>query len=269
MKLSHYFTAFVVGALLAGTALTAWLPRAAAAPSPAETPTPTLALAGDTCDTGRAVNVSGAAVVNVTPDRALIQLGVISRDVTPAGVQAANTAAIQRVLDAVRALDVPDKHIATDRYIIYPIYEDYDDLTPKGYRIDNIVAITLEDVGKASQVIATALEAGANQVQDVQFYTSELRRYRDQARDLAMTAALEKAEALATAGGAQLGCLMEINENSWSSYYGMGRGGRGSAAWTQNVVQDAPTGEAASDESPISVGQIAVRAEISARFSLK
>jgi len=164
---------------------------------------------------------------------------------------------------------VPDKSIATDRYIIFPVYDNYDDMVPKGYRIDNVVAVTLEDVGKTSQVIEAALEAGANQVQDVQFYTSELRRYRDQARDLAMKAAREKAEALATAGGAQVGCLMDINENSWSSYYGSGSVGRERATWTQNVVQNAPANRVPSDETPISVGQIAVRAEISASFSLR
>ncbi len=261
MKLARYLSVFVVGALLV-VALTAWLPGVAPSPVAAER------AATESCDTGRTVNVSGTAAINLAPDRALIQLGVVSTDVTPTGVQAANTAAIQRVVDAVRAMGVPDRHIATDRYIIRPIYEDYDDLVPKGYRIDNVVGVTLEDVAQASQVIAAALEAGANQVRDVQFYTSELRRYRDQARDMAMTAAREKAEALAQAGGADIGCLMTINENSWSSYYG-GSGGRERATWTQNVVQEMPANQAASDEPPISVGQIAVRAEINATFSLK
>jgi hypothetical protein len=268
MKLARYLSVFVVGALLV-LGLTTWLPRTSAAPATATPSAPVTSAAGETCEAGRAVHVSGTAVINVTPDRALVQLGAISTDLTPAGVQKSNTAAIQRVVDAVRALGVPDKSIATDRYIIFPVYENYDDMVPKGYRIDNVVAVTLEDVGKTSELIAVALEAGANQVQDVQFYTSELRRYRDQARDLAMKAAREKAEALATAGGAQVGCLMDINENSWSSYYGSGWGGRDRAAWTQNVVQNAPADQVPSDETPISVGQIAVRAEISASFSLR
>jgi uncharacterized protein YggE len=133
-----------------------------------------------------------------------------------------------------------------------------------------MVAITLENVDKTSEVIMAALKAGANQMQDAQFYTSQLRRYRDQARDMAMKAAREKAEALVKAGGAQLGCLMEVNENSWSSYYGSWWGGRERAMWTQNVVQNAPASDQSlSDEVPISVGQIAVRAEVTVKFSLK
>jgi uncharacterized protein YggE len=259
----------VLSAALA-LALTTWLPGALAAPPAQATPTPDSVSTGDACDTGRHVSVSGAAVVNVTPNRALIQLGVTSTARTPGDVQQDNSIAVQRVLTAVRALGVPDRHIATDRYIIYPVYEDYDDFVPKGYRIDNVVAITLEEVDRASEVIAAALEVGANQVQDVQFYTSDLRTYRDQARELAMTAAREKAQALAKAGGAKIACLMEITENSWSSYYGSWWGGRQSAAWTQNVVQNAPSGEGQdAGDTPLSVGQIAVRAEINARFSMK
>ena len=101
----------------------------------------------------------------------------------------------------MRALGVEPKDIATDWYVIEPIYEDYDSLYIKGYRINNMVAITLRDVSKTSQVIAAALDAGANQVVNVDLYTSELRKYRDQARDLAMKAAAEKAQALASAAG--------------------------------------------------------------------
>lgn len=269
MKPYHILMALILAAGLVPAVATG-LPQAMAAPQWQTTPTPEAAPAGDVCDTGRNVNVSGAAVVNVTPNRALIQVGVTSTGRTPRGVQQDNTTAVQRVLAAVRALGVPDKLIATDRYIIYPVYDNYDDFVPKGYRIDNIVAITLEDVDRAGEVIAAALEVGANRVQDVQFYTSDLRTYRDRARELAMTAAREKAAALAQAGGAEIACLMEINENSWSSYYGSWWGGRQSAAWTQNVVQNAPAGEASGgDDAPLSVGQIAVRAEINARFSMK
>jgi uncharacterized protein YggE len=229
---------------------------------------------GDVCNTGRSIHVTGAAVVNVTPDRALIKLGVESNDRTPGGVQAMNTRAIREVIDAVRALGVADKDISTDNYIVYPVYDDYNSLRIKGYRIDNVVAITLKDVSRASDVIVAAFRAGANQVLDVQFYTSELRRYRDQARELAMTAAAEKAQALAKAGGTETGCVMQIGENSWSFYTGWWGSRRNQSMMTQNVVQNAaPNSEggdqAGSDEGPISLGQIVVRAEIDASFSLK
>ena len=241
----------------------------AAQPTPTPQATPT---SQTTCDSSRMVQVSGTAVVNVVPDRALIQLGVQSNDVTPRAVQSANTAAIQKVIESLQSLGIQPKDIATDWYIIEPIYEDYDSLYIKGYRINNVVAITLRDVSNTSNVIAAALEAGANQVVNVEFYTSELRKYRDQAREMAMKAAQEKAKALAEAAGAETGCVLTINENTWSYYNGWWNG-RDRNLWTQNAVQNASPSAGAetgtNSEEPVSLGQISVRAEVGVTFGLK
>lgn len=224
------------------------------------------------CDTGRAIQVSGTAVVNVIPDRVLIQLGLQSNGRTPQAVESANSATINKITRALKAQGVEGKDIVTDWYVIQPLYNDYDSLSIKGYRIHNIVAITLRDISKANKVIGAALAAGANQVVDVEFYLSDLRKYRDQARDLAMKAAREKADDLASAAGAETGCVMNINENTWSQYYGGWNGGQSRELWTQNVLQNAaPAGEAGSltDSGPIHLGQVSVRAEVSASFSLK
>lgn len=223
------------------------------------------------CNTGRSIQVSGTAVVNVTPDRALIQLGVQSNDRTPTMVEAANSAAIKKITDALKALGIAEKDIVTDWYVIQPIYDDYSSLYISGYRIDNIVAITLREISQVNQVIIAALEAGANQVVNVEFYLSDLRKYRDQARELAMQAAREKADDLAQAAGTETGCVMNINENTWS-YYNGGWYGQSRDLWTQNVMQNAaPAGEtgALAEGGPVSLGQISVRAEVSASFSLK
>jgi uncharacterized protein len=241
-------------------------PAPTAMPAAAPTPEPTAS-----CDSSRSVQVTGGATVKVAPDRALIQLGVQSNGRTPRAVEAANSAAIQKVLKALQAQRIAAKDIATDLYVIEPIYEDYDSLYIKGYRINNIVAVTLRDVTQTGPVLAAALEAGANQVLGVEFYTSDLRKYRDQARQLAMRAAQEKAQDLASAVGAEAGCVLSISENSWSYYNGWWYG-RSQNAMTQNVVQNAPSGDAASaqlGDEPVSLGQISVRAEVSASFGLE
>ena len=42
-----------------------------------------------------------------------------------------------------------------------------------------MIAITMRDVNKIIDAIAAAFGAGANQVVNVEFYMSELRKYRD------------------------------------------------------------------------------------------
>ncbi|CAG0950945.1 26 kDa periplasmic immunogenic protein [Anaerolineales bacterium] len=228
------------------------------------------------CDSSRSVQVSGVAVVNVTPDRALIKLGVQSNGRSAKEAQARNSATIKQVVKALKSLGIEAKDIATDWYTIEPLYEDYDSLRIKGYRIHNIVEITMRDVTKSNDAIVTAFQAGANEVVDVQFYTSELRKYRDQARELAMKAAREKADALSSAAGADVGCVLTINENTQSNFYGGGWWwygyGSNQNLMTQNVVQNAAPagGESPTlDDGPLSTGQISVRAEVMASFGLK
>lgn len=232
---------------------------------------PALLASNGSCSTGRSIAVSGTAVVNVTPDRALIQLGVQSNGRTPQMTEAANSATIYRVIKAIKKIGVDEKDIVTDRYVIDPIYKDYDSLTIEGYRIYNIVAITLRDIDLVNEVIIDALSAGANQVINVEFYLSDLRKYRDQARDLAMIAAGEKASDLAEAAGAKAGCVLSINENTWS-YFSGGWWGSSRDLWTQNTVQNISSNSGQGDSSefgPVNLGQISVRAEVNASYALE
>ncbi len=246
----------------------------------AATPTPT-AIAPqpsqtDTCDPARSIQVSGVAVVNVTPDRALIKLGVQSNGRSAKEAQAKNSATINKVTRALKALGIEPKDIATDWYTIEPLYKDYDSLYIEGYRIYNTVEITMRDVGNTNDAMVAAFQAGANQVVDVSFYTSELRKYRDQAREMAMKAAQEKADALASAAGSGVSCVLTISENTQSNFYYGGWGWYGYNSnqnlMTQNSVQNvAPSGSKSPtlDDGPLSAGQISVRAEITASFGLK
>jgi len=226
---------------------------------------------GVVCDTGRSIQVTGTAVVNVIPDRVLIQLGVQSNGLTPRMVEDTNSATMGDVIDALKELGIDEKDIVTDWYLIEPIYDDYSSLYIKGYRINNMVAVTLREIRQVNTVVIAALEAGANQVINIEFYLSDLRKYRDQARQMAMQAAREKADDLAQAAGAETGCVMSIHENSWS-YYNGGWYGQARDLWTQNVMQNAaPSGEtgALTETGPVDLGQISVRAEVSASFSLR
>ncbi len=244
----------------------------------ADTPTPTLQTQPTQtpiCDKERTIQVTGTAVVNVAPNRALVKLGVQTNGRSAKDVQTKNATAINKVTFALKAMGIEAKDIATDWYTLEPVYDDYEDLHISGYRIHNVIEVTVRDVKKTNDLIAAAFQAGANQVIDVEFYTSELRKYRDQAREMAMTAATEKASALAQAAGSGTGCVISINENSWS-YFNNGGWWYGSNnnqnLWTQNAVQNvAPTGGETStlEDGPISAGQISIRAEISATFGLK
>ena len=98
--------------------------------------------------------------------------------------------------------------------------------------------VTLSDLSKFEDLLSGVLDAGANYVHNVKFQTTELRKYRDQARALAIKAAQEKATALAGELSQELGEPVTITEeqSSWQSWYGYGWGSGWSSNPSQNVV---------------------------------
>jgi hypothetical protein len=108
------------------------------------------------------------------------------------------------------------------------------------------------------------LEAGATSVDGVEFSVTNLRELRDRARDLAVKAALEKAEAMSESAGVRVGNVTGIHEDSWYSGYFGWWGGRNQWTNVQNVVQDlAAEGAITLEDGSISLGQIVVKAQVS------
>jgi uncharacterized protein YggE len=213
----------------------------------------------------RSVSVSGSSAIRVQPDRVVVVFGIETFAKTPSGSQAENAELSRKVLDTIRAHGVKERDIATDHFNLQPEYEDgYYHRRIVGYWTLNTIAVTLRDVEKLEPVMIAALEAGATSVDGVEFSVTNLRELRDEARELAVKAALEKAQAMATAAGVRLGNVTSISENDWHyGYLGYWRiSGR---QWTnnQNVVQDLATeGAITLEDGSISLGQIVVKAQV-------
>lgn len=218
------------------------------------------------------VQTTGAAVIRVQPDKATVRLGVQTFALTPRESQAKNTRIVNQVLQAIRDEGVPAQDIATDYYAIRPEndYKQQGERSIVGYWTDNAVVVTLHEVDRLSSVLTAALEAGATTVDDVTFSTARLRELRDQARAMAIKAAMEKARDLSGAVNLTTGDVQNISENSWSYYYGMWNS-RGQ--WTnaqQNVMQVAPSsGAPALDDGEFSLGQIVVQAQVNLTVAIK
>jgi uncharacterized protein YggE len=129
--------------------------------------------------------------------------------------------------------------------------------------------VTLRDLDKFEALLADALEAGVNYVHGIQFRTTELRTHRDEARALAISAAKEKAEALAGELGQEVGDpkMIEEVQNSWWSGYNSWWGANLANGMTQNVIQEMGTGILSGDGS-LAPGQISITARVSVTFQL-
>jgi uncharacterized protein YggE len=160
----------------------------------------------------KVVRVVGSAEVKVSPDRAVIELGVQKQNANAGAAKRAADAAARKILAALHANGVDEKDVQTTYLSLQP--ESY---TKKGVRVSyfeaqQTMAITVRDLGRLDSLLEAIIQAGGNRIDSIVYETSELRKYRDQAREMAVKAAREKAIALAQALGQEVGKAHSIEE---------------------------------------------------------
>lgn len=217
----------------------------------------------------RPITTTGEAEIKVAPDQVLLILGVETWDKNLTVARQQTDARVQRIIALAQSLGVESRYIKTEQIQIEPRYRSgsYTEGDFIGYFIHKTIVITLKDITRFEDLYAGALDAGATHVHGIQFRTTELRKYRDQARALAIQAAKEKASALSGELGLKITKPQSISENhsGWWAWYG---NRWWSGGMTQNVVQNV-SGGAASEEGAFAPGQISVTANVSVTFDME
>jgi uncharacterized protein YggE len=216
------------------------------------------------------ISVSGEAEVLVVPDEVVLTLGVESFDRVLKTAKTANDNAIARTIAVARGYGIPAEYIQTDYLGIAPVHRNSEiALELLGYDVRKTVVIKLRDISKFEGLLTDSLDAGVTHVHMIDFRTTELRKYRDQARTMALKAAQEKAALLASEAGHTVGAVESIGEASYGyfSSYGSWWGSR-YAGQTQNVSQS--LGETSlSNDATMAPGQISIRASVHISFALQ
>jgi uncharacterized protein YggE len=161
------------------------------------------------------IRVMGEGLITTSPDRAQIDVGVLTQAQHSQPAAAQNAKQLDAVLNALRKLLGPGADIKTINYSLNPNYQYHPDgaqPTITGYTATNVVRITLDDLPKMGAVIDTATAAGANNVQSVQFTVRDPQRVRAQALREAALAARAEAEALASALSLKIIRVLAVEE---------------------------------------------------------
>jgi uncharacterized protein YggE len=209
--------------------------------------------------------VSADAEIYVKPNRVRLTLGVSERSKDLRAAKERMSETLQKAIAFCKTNGVQDKHIQTSYLSIYPDYR-YDDDKAKSllrhYALTQSFTITLEDPDKYETILYSLLGMGINNVQNVSFTTSELRKYRDEARLAAVQAAQEKAKLLTEAAGLKLGKVVNIQEGQIAHI---------AARISQNVAP-APAQAAAATAGlgeGFALGTIPVKAEVTMAYELE
>jgi uncharacterized protein YggE len=170
----------------------------------------------------RVVRVIGAADVRAVPDRAVIEIGVEKQDASATVAKRAADDAARRILADLRASGIEEKDIQTTFLSLQPQFNYRKGMKMSYFVASQTLSITLRDISRLDVIVGSLIKAGGNRIDSIEYGTSDLRKYRDQARDLAVKAAREKAQALAHALGQEIGKAYSIDEvaepaNSYSA----------------------------------------------------
>jgi uncharacterized protein len=211
------------------------------------------------------ISVSGEAVVYVKPDKITITFGIHTLDKEIQQAKNSNNDILKKALVAIKECGVPEKEIQTDHLSIEPRYDDRYG-SPQhflGYAVQNTFSVTLSDAAKVDELVTGVLAAGVTSIQGIEFQTTELKKYREEARELALKAAREKAEKMAAVLGQSIGAPLEVSEHGASGWWS-GRSWNVAA----NRVQDM-RGNSGEVPETVVFGKISVSAGVSVIFELK
>jgi len=218
------------------------------------------------------ITVAGEAVVNVKPDKIVITFGIETSDADVNTAKQKNSELMKKAVGVAKDCGVHEKDIQTDQLSIEPRWKNgYEQQGFVGYFAHNTVMVTLSDLAQMDKLITDALQAGINRLEGVDFQTTEFKKYREEARELALKAAKEKAEKMAAVLGQTIGKPMQINETfAGSGWYGWyGGAGRGRSSGMSQVQVQADRGGSGEITNTVALGKLAIRAGVSVTFELK
>ena len=206
----------------------------------------------------RNITVSGSGKVFLNPDIATISIGVHNEDESAARAVNGNNAQAQKVTEVLLEMGVEEDDIQTSNFNIYleQRFDEEGDQAGTIYIVDNTVLVTMRDLNILGEIMGTVVEAGANSIFGIQFDVADKTQALSEARKAAVEDAQKKAEELALAAGVTLGEVQSINEYGGVPvpvFEGKGGGGLG----------------AASDQIPISLGQLSLTVEVSVIYHIR
>ncbi|MBR6667370.1 MAG: SIMPL domain-containing protein [Clostridia bacterium] len=164
---------------------------------------------------GATITVTGCASVTLKADYARISVGVSTHAPTVEEASRRNNNAIHTVIAALMDAGVQEDDIATSNYSVSAEY-DYAAVTPRltGYCVTNQLTVVIRDMEHIGATLDKATAAGANNIYNIEFLSTNAPAAQDEATAYAVQDAVRKAALLADSAGLTLGGIVSIQESS-------------------------------------------------------
>jgi len=203
--------------------------------------------------------VSGRGEVTITPDIAILRLGVEVQAISVAIAQSQATGAMNEVMAALTDNGVAEKDIQTQYFSIRQVTKwdrDKEESIVVGYRVTNKVTAKIREIDKAGSIIDAVAAAGGDftRIDSIDFSVDDPSAYYEEAREKAMADAKAKAEQLAELADGRLGKATYISESSQAP----------PPIYRQDIYEEAIPAA----ETPISPGEMEISLTVQVAYAL-
>lgn len=201
------------------------------------------------------IRTTGEATVQVQPDLARVDVGVISEAATADKAAADAAARADAVVRAVRSAMGAGGEVRTISISVQPVYSYPGGPRPSGkptitgYTARNIIEVTTPNLNRVGTLIDAAMKAGANSVQRLEFTLQRPREAQEQALREAAKDARASADAIASALGLRIVRIVAVDQASEEPI--------------RPLMAMARTEIATTPPTPVETGAIEVRARVS------
>jgi hypothetical protein len=211
------------------------------------------------------LTVSAEGRSSRAPDLAVFTAGVATTGKTAGEALSENSAAMNRVIQALKRAGIAERDVQTSNLSLNPVYASRprsansleEEIPPiLGYRANNTVTVKQRKLEQYGRVIDTLVASGANQVNGPEFQMDEPDAAMDEARTQAIRKARERANLYARAAGLRVVRILTISE-------GGGYSPRPPVMYARaamDAAEGAPT--------PVAAGEVEVQVNISVSFEL-
>lgn len=221
------------------------------------------------------VTVSGTGEVSSIPDVVTINFTVKESSESVSSAQDLATTKINKITALLKEKGIEEKDIKTLDYNIYPKYEwQYDEIfcpagrscPPNGrnvvigYDVSQNTQLKIREIEKAGELLTLIGGEEVSYVSGLQFSIDNEEALKEQARNLAIADAKEKAKKLAESLGVKLDDIVSYSEGENYPIYGYGGEMKMSAASADNNLRE---------EIDLSVGENKITSAVSITFKIK
>ncbi len=202
------------------------------------------------------ITVSGEGKIKVTPDYAIISIGVENTGADAAEVKKKNDATVDAVIKYLKNFKLPASDYQTKQVYLHKSY-DYNK-KKNTFVASQQITVTLKDLTKYDALMMGLVDTGINNIQGVEFKSTKVAQHESEARKAAVAEARTKAQDYATALNQKAGKAIMVSDNSQTHY-------------PVPMMYSMKMSEAADamPQETLAIGEIEVTANVTISFSLE